>query len=100
MTTPYVVVGFMTAGLMGRKDLRMPLETISPMYYAYYFTQSAQGAICLTVLQFLVGICAILSSESSPIIFGLALNSILIGMISFSLQLKVIHRFNGVTSNF
>merc|ERR1712166_1015135 len=63
ITTPYVIVGFMTAGFMGRRDLTMPLETISPMYYFYY---SAIGAICLTGLQLLVGICGTMSSESSP----------------------------------
>lgn len=90
----------MTAGFMGRRDLRMPLETISPMYYAYYFFQSAIGAICLTGLQLLVGICGTMSSESSPMVFGLALNSILIGIISFGLQLKIIYRFGEVTADF
>jgi hypothetical protein len=35
-TSPYVIVGFLTANFMGRKDLNMPLEKISPMYYVLY----------------------------------------------------------------
>lgn len=100
ITTPYVIVGFMTAGFMGRRDLTMPLETISPMYYANYFAQCSIGAICLTIVQLIVGICAILSAESSPLVFGLSINTQIIGFISLALQIKLLVRFCNVTERF
>jgi hypothetical protein len=84
-TSPYVVVGFLTANFMGRRDLNMPLEKISPMYYVLYIHQATVGAMVLTMIQVLVGLCAFLSPTVSHLSFSLAFNCMLMGTFSLGL---------------
>jgi hypothetical protein len=88
-----VIVGFLTANFMGRRDLNMAFEKISPMYYVLYMHQAAYAAMVLTMIQVLVGLCAFLSPTVSHLSFGLAFNCMLMGTFSLLLQWRLSKRF-------
>jgi len=49
-TSPYVIVGFMTSKFLGKRELGMPLEKISPMFYVLYMQQATSGVLWLSGL--------------------------------------------------
>ena len=84
----------------GRRDLNMPLEKISPMYYVLYINWAACGAMILALIQVSVGVCAFMSPAVSHMSFSLAFNCMVIGTLSVLLQCKLQRRFSSTLDRY